>query len=111
MTSPLRLTVAPLILASAMFASALLVATPAMAGPQEQAVAQCRAELIGQFPDGAIRNYRLARIGGNSRGMRIRFVVNADRRYSFECRSGGDGQLIAATFNPPRDRQLAAEQR
>lgn len=110
MTSPLRIAAAPAILASALFAS-ILAPAPAVAGPQERAVAQCRAELLGQFPEGAIRNYRVAEISGNSRGTRVRILVSADRRYSYECRAGGDGRLITAAFDPPRDEQLAGGQR
>jgi hypothetical protein len=110
MTSPLRLAVAPAVLAAALFVSALSP-VPAFAGPQEQAVAQCRADLLGRFPDGSIQNYRVAEISGNSRGTRVRIIVSADRRYSYECRAGGDGRIISATFDPPRDDRLAAGQR
>ena len=110
MTRPLSLI--PLFLAPALFA---LAPTPAAAGggPDERAVAQCRAELVGQFPAGSIRNHRVVSIEGNSRRTRVTFAVNADRRYTFECAAGPQGQILLTSFEPsrPGERQLAAGQR
>ena len=107
MTSPLRLPVASTIL----LASTLLPAAPAAAEPAGRAVAQCRAELLAQFPEGAVRNHRVAEISGNSRRTTVRIGVNADQRYVYQCTAGADGSLLTAAFDPPRDRQLASGQR
>ena len=108
MTRPLS--IVPLLLAPALVA---LAPTPAAAGPDERAVAQCRAELVSQFPDGSIRNHRVVSIEGNSRRTRVTFSVNADRRYTFQCAAGPQGQILLASFEPARtgERQLAAGQR
>jgi len=101
----------PALLASALFASTLFVATPAAAEPAQRAVGQCRAEMLAHFPAGAVRTYRVAEIGGNSRRTRVAINVTADRQYRFECAAGPDGRILAASFDPPRsDAQLAAGQ-
>jgi hypothetical protein len=105
MASPLRLTIAPAILFSA-----LLSPAPALAEPDARAVALCRAEMLEQFPEATVRSHRVASISGNSRGTRVRILVNADRRYTFECTANAAGILTAA-FDPPRDRQIATGQR
>jgi hypothetical protein len=94
-------------------ASAFLVPNVAAAEPAERAVAACRAELVGRFAQGEIRQYRVASITGNSRRTRVSFVVTADRRYTFECAAGRDGSIELASLDPPRaeDPQLAAGQR
>lgn len=112
MTRPLSLI--PVLLAPALFASSLLPAAPAVAGgPAERAVAQCRAEMLSQFPEGTVRSYRLAEVAGNSRGTRITFRLTADRNYRFDCRAGADGRVEVASIDPPRggEPQLAAGQR
>ena len=109
MTRPLS--ILPLILAPALFAFAPVPA--AAGGPDERAVAQCRAELLGQFEQGAVRNHRVVSIAGNSRRTRVTFSVNADRRYTFECATGAQGQILLTSFEParPGERQLASGQR
>lgn len=109
MTRPLS--ILPLILAPALFAFA--PAPAAAAGPDERAVAQCRAELLGQFAQGSVRNHRIVSIEGNSRRTRVTFAVDADRRYRFECATGPQGQILLTAFEParPNERQLAAGQR
>ena len=109
MTRPLS--ILPLILAPALFAFA--PAPAAAGGPDEHAVAQCRAELLGQFEQGTIRNHRVVSIEGNSRRTRVTFSVDADRRYTFECAAGPQGQILLTSFEPsrPSGRQLAAGQR
>lgn len=115
MASALRVPAGPAILASALFASALFVAVPAAAADavESRALASCRAELFAQFPDGAIRTHRVDEISGNSRRTRIAFSVTADRRYTFECATGRNGEIVTAELDPPRgqDNQLAAGQR
>jgi len=108
MTRPLS--IIPLLLAPALVA---LTPAPAAAGPDERAVGQCRAELLGQFPAGSIRNHRVVSIEGNSRRTRVTFSVNAERRYTFECAAGPQGQILLTSFEParPGERQLAAGQR
>jgi hypothetical protein len=115
MTSPLRSSPVPL-LAAAVLASALLASSPgaaAVADQAEHAVAACRAELMSRFTEGEIRSHRVTSIAGNSRRTRISIVVNADRRYVFECATGRDGSVELASFDPPRsaDRRLASDQR
>ena len=96
----------------ALFASALFVGTPAFAESDGQAVAQCRAELLSRFEEGAIRSYRIGQIAGNSRRTRVTIYVNADRRYTFECAAGANGEVLTASLTPPRGgAQLAAGQR
>jgi hypothetical protein len=104
MKSALMLSVVP----ATLFASAMLAATPAQAaGADERAVAQCRTELLSRFDQGAIRSYRVGTIAGNSRRTRVTIYVNADRRYTFECAAGADGQ-VTATLNPPANTRVAA---
>lgn len=92
----------------ALFASALFTATPAAAdGSDERALAQCRAELLSRFDDGAVRSYRVGSIAGNARRTRVTFYVNADRRYTFECAAGANGEVLTASLNPPASTRLA----
>lgn len=108
MTRPLILV--PLALAATIVS--LAAATPAVAGPQERAVAQCRAELLSRFDSGAIRQYRVASIAGNARRTRVTFAVTADQRYTFECAADSAGQVLIANLDPPRGgTQLASGQR
>ena len=114
MTSPDRLTVAPALLASALGAAALLAPAPAAAAENGgRAVSACRAEMLGRFPEGTVRSYRVADISGNSRRTRVTIQVAADRRYTFECNAGADGRIVTAAFDPPRGDtpQIAAGQR
>ena len=109
MTRPLLLAIPPIL-----FASALAVPTAAEAGgPAERAVAACRAEMFGAFPDGTVRTHRIAEIAGNARRTRVTIAVRADRRYTFECAADRDGRIVTAAFDPPREepRRLAAGQR
>ena len=49
-------------------AAAFAAPSPAAAlGPAERAVAQCRAEALGQFGAGEVRSHRIGEIAGNSR--------------------------------------------
>lgn len=92
----------------ALFASALLTPTAAAAGgADERAVAQCRAELLSRFDEGAIRSYRIGEIAGNSRRTRVTIYVNADRRYTFECAAGANGEVLTASLTPPASTRLA----
>ena len=104
MKSALLMTAIP-----ALFASALFVSTPAAAdtGADERAVAQCRADLLSRFDAGAVRSYRIGAIAGNSRRTRVTIFVNADRRYTFECAAGANGEAVTATLNPPVSTRLA----
>jgi len=104
MKSALLMTAIP-----ALFASALSTATPATAGDgsDSRAVAQCRAELLSRFDEGAVRSYRIGSIAGNSRRTRVTFYVNADRRYTFECAAGANGEVLTASLNPPASTRLA----
>ena len=61
----------------ALLASAL-AATPAAAEPAQRAVAQCRAELLSLFPEGAVSSYRVTDISGNSRRTRVTISVTAE---------------------------------
>ena len=109
MTSPLK-SVA-LLFVPALIGSALAATSPAAAmGPAERAVAQCRAEALGQFGAGEVRSHRIGEIAGNSRRTRVTIYLNADRRYTFECAVGGDGRIVTASFSParPGGAQLAA---
>ena len=103
---------APALLVSALSAG-LFIAAPAAAESGGRAVAQCRAEMLSHFPEGAVRNYRVADISGNSRRTRVVIHVTADRRYTFECTAQADGRITVATFDPPRSasESLAAGQR
>ena len=96
MTRALGLAAAPLLLGAA------LIAQPAAAEPGQRAVSQCRAEMLNHFPAGAVRNYRVADISGNSRRTRVTIHVTADQRYTFECAASADGRILTASFNPPR---------
>jgi len=91
----------------ALFASTLFVATPAFAESDGRAVAQCRADLLGRFEQGAIRSYRVGEIAGNSRRTRVTIYVNADRRYTFECATDANGAVLTASLNPPANTRLA----
>ena len=97
----------------ALFASTLFLATPAFAESDGRAVAQCRAELMSRFEPGAIRSYRIREIAGNARRTRVTIYVNSDRRYTFECAAGANGEVLAASFDPARSGgpQLAAGRR
>lgn len=90
----------------------LATASPASAASESEgrAVAQCRAEMLRQFPQESIRSQRIASISGNSRRTRIAMFVTTDRRYSFECTAGADGRVLTATWNPPVDTRLAGGQ-
>src|SRR5690349_12133535 len=112
MTSPLK-TVA-LLFVPALIGSALAATSPAAAEADEgRAVAQCRAEALGQFGPGEVRSHRVGEIAGNARRTRVTLYVNADRRYTFECAVGGDGRIQTAAFTParPAGPRLAAGQR
>ena len=102
MKSALWISVAPALLASALF-----IGTPAFAESDGQAVAQCRAEMLSRFGEGAIRSYRIGEIAGNARRTRVTIYVNADRRYTFECAAGANGEVLTASLNPPLDTRLA----
>ena len=108
MTSPLRML--PVLLPAALIGSAFLAASPASAQNDARAVAQCRAELERQFPDGALRSHRIASIRGNSRRVTVSIVANADRRYTFECVTDGNGAVQTAALNPPANTRLAGAQ-
>ena len=96
----------------ALFASALFIGTPAFAESDSQAVAQCRTELLSRFEEGAIRSYRIGQIAGNSRRTRVTIYVNADRRYTFECAAGANGEVLTASLDPARTGpRLASGQR
>ena len=112
MTSPLK-SVA-LLFVPALLGSALWTASPAAAlGPVERAVADCRAEALGQFGPGEVRSHRIGEIEGNSRSTRVTIYLTADRRYTFRCASDGQGRIVTASFSParPSGPQLAAGQR
>lgn len=102
-------------LGSALVGAAALTAFPASAASEAEgrAIAQCRTEMLGRFDEGAIRSYRIGTISGSARSTRVTIYVNADRRYTFECAADRSGQIVTASFDPPRtsDRQLAAGNR
>jgi hypothetical protein len=109
MTSPYK-SAALLFLAG----SALWTASPAFAlGPTERAVTDCRAQALGQFGPGEVRSHRVGAIAGNSRSTRVTVYVTADRRYTVQCASDGQGRIVTASFSParPDGPQLAAGQR
>jgi hypothetical protein len=110
MTSPLRV---PLALAPAVLGALLLTISPAHAVSEAEgrAVAQCRAELVSQFPDGSLRSHRIGAIAGNSRQTRVTFYATADRRYTFDCAVDGEGRIVTASLNPPSATRLAADGR
>jgi len=102
-----------LLLAPTLVGSSLLAYGPAAAEAADndgRAVAQCRAEVLRHFPAETIRNQRVASISGNSRRTRIDMFVTTDRRYSFACTTGPDGQVVTASWNPPVERRLAVAQ-
>ena len=103
----------PALLAAAFSAGLFIAPAPAAAEAGGRAVSQCRAEMLSHFPEGAVRNYRVADISGNSRRTRVVIHVTADRRYTFECTAQADGRIATATFDPPRaaSEALAAGQR
>ena len=111
MASLLRipLTIVPAVLLSA----ALPVLSPASAASEAEgrAVAQCRAELLRQFPEGALRSHRVGAIAGNARTTRVTLHATADRRYTFECAADARGRIVTATLTPPSATRLAAEER
>ena len=107
MTSPVRIVTT--LLPVALLGSAFWVATPAAALQNDsRAVAQCRAEMLRQFPEGAVRSHRIGEISGNSRRVRVTMFVTADRRYSFECVTDAEGAVQTASLNPPASTRLAA---
>lgn len=108
MTSPLR--ILPMIVPALVFGSALWALSPAQAASEAEsrAVAQCRTELLRQFPEGTLRTHRVGEIAGNSRRTRVTLYATADRRYTFECATDADGRVTTASLNPPRDSRLAA---
>jgi hypothetical protein len=100
-----------LLLAPTLVGSALLAYGPASAEASEgeaRAVALCRAEVLRHFPEGTIRNQRIAAISGNSRRTRVEMFVTTDRRYSFDCTTGADGRVVTASWNPPVERAIAS---
>jgi len=96
-------------------AAALLMSAPAQAASESEgrAVAACRAEMLSRFDAGQVRSWRVGEIAGSSRRIRVTFIVNADRRYTFDCAADGQGQVVTASIDPPRGnaRQLAAGDR
>ncbi len=105
MTSPLRL------LPALLLGSALWVAAPAHAASESEgrAVAQCRAELLRQFPEGQLRAHRVGAIAGNARQTRVTLHATADRRYTFECAADAEGRIVTAVLTPPSGTRLAAQ--
>ena len=89
--------------------AAFLVTQPAAAQNDGRAVAQCRAEMLRQFPEGAVQSHRVASINGNSRRIRVQLIVNADRRYTFDCATDGEGAIQTAALNPPATTRLAGQ--
>ncbi|MGE0180280.1 MAG: hypothetical protein AB7O91_10725 [Sphingomonas sp.] len=105
MTSLFRLAVLPVAAAATAF-----FVQPAFAQNDGRAVAQCRAEMLRQFPEGAVRSDRVASIQGNSRRIRVQLIVNADRRYTFDCATDAEGAIQTAALNPPANTRLAGGQ-
>ena len=101
-----------ILLSALPLAAALFASTPASAlsDSDGRAVAACRAEMLSRFDSGAVRSFRIGEIAGSSRNTRVTIYVNADRRYTFECATGRDGQIQTASFTParPGGPQLAA---
>lgn len=95
---------------SAAAATAAFYVQPAVAQNDGRAVAQCRAEMLRQFPEGTVQSHRVASIQGNSRRIRVQLIVNADRRYTFDCATDGDGAVQTASLTPPANTRLAAGQ-
>lgn len=94
---------------SAAAATAAFLVQPAAAQNDGRAVAQCRAEMLRQFPAGAVQSDRVASIQGNSRRIRVQLIVNADRRYTFDCATDGEGAIQTAALNPPATTRLAGQ--
>lgn len=96
-------------IAPALVGAALFAGSPAQAASEAEAraVAQCRAEVARHFPAGAIRSQRVASISGNARHTRVSIFVTADRRYSVDCSTDGDGRLVTAAWTPPAETRLA----
>ena len=95
---------------SAAAATAAFFVQPASAQNDGRAVAQCRAEMLRQFPDGAVQSHRVASIPGNSRRSRVQLIVHADRRYTFDCATDGAGVVQTASLTPPASTRLAGGQ-
>jgi hypothetical protein len=91
-------------------AAAAFFVQPAFAQNDARAVAQCRAEMLRQFPEGAVQSHRVASIDGNSRRTRVQLIVNADRRYTFDCATDASGAVQTAALNPPASTRLAGGQ-
>jgi len=100
MTRQILMTVLPI-------AATLFASSPAAALSDAEAVAACRAEMLSRFDQGAVRSYRIGEIAGSSRNTRVTIYVNADRRYTFECGAGPNGQVLSASLNPPAATRLA----
>ena len=111
MTSPLRAW--PALVPAAALGFALPALSPAEAASEAEgrAVAQCRAELLRQFPEGVLRSHRIGAIAGNSRRTRVTIHATADRRYTFECAADAEGRILAAALTPPAPTRLAADGR
>jgi hypothetical protein len=92
-------------------AAALLASAPASAlsDSEGRAVAACRSEMLGRFEAGAVRSYRIGEIAGSARTTRVTIYVNADRRYTFECGAGANGQVLTASLTPPVATRLAGQ--
>lgn len=94
---------------SAAAATAAFFVQPASAQNDSRAVAQCRAEMLRLFPAGAVQSDRVASINGNSRRVRVQLIVNADRRYTFDCATDSNGAVQTAALNPPANTRLAGQ--
>ena len=105
MTSLFRFVALPVAAAATAF-----FVQPAAAQNDSRAVAQCRAEMLRQFPEGAVQSHRVASIQGNSRRVRVQLIVNADQRYTFECATNAAGDVQTAALNPPATTRLASGQ-
>ena len=103
MTSLFRLAVLPAAAAAATF----FLVQPAIAQNDARAVAQCRAEMLRQFPAGAVRSDRVASIQGNARRVRVQLIVQADQRYTYDCATNAAGDVQTAALNPPATARLA----
>lgn len=105
MTSLFRFVALPAAAAAAAF-----FVQPAAAQNDGRAVAQCRAEMLRQFPEGAVQSHRVASIQGNSRRVRVQLIVNADQRYTYDCATNAAGDVQTAALNPPATTRLASGQ-
>lgn len=105
MTSFFRLVAFPAAAAAAAF-----FVQPAAAQNDARAVAQCRAEMLRQFPEGAVQSHRVASIQGNSRRVRVQLVVQADQRYTYDCATNAAGDVQTAALTPPATTRLASGQ-